>query len=79
MWKYYIELFTDRNYGWFVESAEINKELPLCCDLAVAIWFNNPEELNLWVKNNISILDLNNCDYGIKGVYYPVLNNNEEV
>lgn len=71
MWKYYIELFTNRCYGDFVESNEIEGDgLPVCCDLVVAKSFDTPVELNEWVKENTS-LNIENCDYGIKGIYYP--------
>jgi hypothetical protein len=71
MWKYYIELFTDNCYGDFVENTEIEGNgLPVCSDLSVAKSFNTPDELNQWVKKNTS-LNIENCDYGIKGIYYP--------
>lgn len=71
MWRYFIELFTVRNYGDFVEAAEDELDgLPLCCDPVVAIDFSSPDELNAWVKEYTS-LNYVNGDYGIKGIYYP--------
>ena len=70
MWKYYIVLFTDKCYGDLVESRECDDGLPVCCDYNVAKEFNTPEELSQWVKENTT-LDLNKCEYGIRGIYYP--------
>lgn len=71
MWRYFIELFTDRNYGDFVEGSEDEQDgLPLCNDPTVAIDFASPDELNEWVRVNTS-LRYEKMEYGIKGIYYP--------
>lgn len=71
MWRYFIELFTERNYGDFVEGAEDEQDgLPLCSDPTVAMDFASSDELIRWVKDNTS-LSCENEEYGIKGIYYP--------
>lgn len=70
MWKFFIELYKDNCYGEYVENAETVDGLPVCQDLSVAKFFYNISELNTWIKYNTSLND-ENCEYGIKGVYFP--------
>lgn len=70
MWQYYIELFTEHNYGWLVEGEETEDTFPICKDYNVAVSFPSPDKLNEWVKENTS-LKVENGDYGITGIYYP--------
>lgn len=71
MWRYFIQLFTERNYGDFVESAEDEQDgLPLCSNPTTAIDFSSTEELHNWVKHNTS-LDCTKGEYGVKGIFYP--------
>lgn len=68
MWRYFIELFTERCYGDFVEDKEDMQDgLPVCSDPVVAMDFESPDELNEWVSENTS---LKLGEYGIKGIYY---------
>lgn len=67
MRKYYIILFTEKNYGDLVEGAETNDGLPVCNDYNVAITFVSPSELDKWVHENTS---LQLGEYGIHGLYY---------
>ena len=57
-------------YGEYVENAETADGLPVCQDLSVAKFFYSVTELNTWIKYNTS-LNVENCEYGIKGVYFP--------
>lgn len=69
MWRYFIELFTERCYGDFVEDKEDEQDgLPVCSDPVAAMDFESPDALNEWVKENTS---LKLGEYGIKGIYYP--------
>ena len=71
MWKFFIELYKDDCYGEYVEEAETRDGLlPICKDLNVAKFFYNIGELNMWIKHNTS-LNVEKCEYGIKGVYFP--------
>ena len=67
-WKYFIVLNDNFPHN-IVEYEETQEgELPLCCDLNVAINFNSLEELTVWVKEHTS-LSLENCDYHVE-VHY---------
>ena len=71
-WKYFIVLNSNDFPYNIVEFEETpDGELPLCCDLNVAINFDSPKELNSWVKEHTSLI-LENCDYHIEGHYLPV-------
>lgn len=73
MWKYYIEILTGSCTGDYVEGKEVPGDgIPVCADLAVAKWFDSPDELNKWAKENTS-LNLEEGEYAIYGVYYPEL------
>lgn len=71
MWRYFIELYTERNYGDFVEGAEDEQDgLPLCSEPVAALDFSSTDELHNWVKSNTS-LDCSKEEYGVKGIFYP--------
>ena len=69
MWRFLIELFTEKCYGYFVEGAETPDGIPCGSDPSVAKNFQSAEELNQWVKENTT-LDYKKEEYGIKGIYY---------
>lgn len=68
-WRYFIILNSCDFPHNIVESKETaDGELPLCCDLNVAINFDSPEKLQKWEKENTS-LSMENCEYHIEGHY----------
>ena len=68
MWRFFIELFTERCYGDFVESAEVPGDgIPVCYDPVVAKDFESVVELEEWVEQYTS---LEKGEHGIKGIYY---------
>lgn len=68
-WRYFVVLNNNDCIHNIVEYAETaDGELPLCCDFTVAINFDSPEELILWVTEHTS-LSYENNDYHIEGHY----------
>ena len=62
--RYYIQL----EDGWYIQGQEDELyEIPECCDITVAEYFNTTEELVKWVKENTT---LKVGDYMIYGVYW---------
>ena len=62
--RYYIQL----EDGWYIQGQEDKSYgIPEGCDITVAKYFNTPEELVRWVKENTT---LKVGDYMIYGVYW---------
>lgn len=68
-WKYFIVLNNDKED--IVEGKEVaGNGISVCNDFMVAKYFQSPEELVEWVKENTSLV-LEDGEYHIEGHYLP--------
>lgn len=69
-WKYFVVLNWEDTLNNLVED-KIGEELIICCDVAVAKFFDSTDELLEWVNENTD-LKSENGDFKIEGQYLPV-------